>query len=74
MLHPCKSAFKAMVRDVDVSPDQEINYLYKYTSGEPGRLVDNFEKRQHRDPSKLLKNVWTELEGRFGSMAAVTCA
>ena len=42
MFHPWKSAFKAMVRDVDISPDQEINYLYKYTSGEPRRLIDNF--------------------------------
>ena len=74
MFHPWKSAFKAMVRDVDISPDQEKNYLYKYTSGEPRRLVDNFGKRQHRDPSKLLKNVWTELERRFGNMAAITCA
>ena len=37
-------------------------------------MVDSFRKRQHSDPSKLLKNVWTELEGRFGNMAAITCA
>ena len=74
IFHPWKSAFKAMVRDVDISPDQEINYLYKYTCGEPRRLVDSFRKRQHKDPSKLLKNVWTELEGRFCNMAAITSA
>ena len=46
----------------------------KQITGEPRRLVDNFRKRQHRDPSKLLKNVWTELEGRFGNTMAITCA
>lgn len=72
MFHPWKNAFKAMIQDADVSSDQEICYLHKYTRGEPQRLVDNFRKRQHNNSSKLLKELWVELERRFGNTASIT--
>ena len=55
-----------MISDTDVSSDQEINYLRKFTSG--------MRKRQHRDPMKLLESLWSELEMRFGSPAVTTNA
>ena len=55
-----------------MSATQEINYLRSFTSGEPQRLVDNYRKRQQSDPIKLLENVWSELEHRFGSAAVMT--
>ena len=63
-----------MIRDISVSPVQEINYLRSFTSGEPQKLVDNYRKRKHHDPFGLLKNLWTELERRFGSAATITNA
>ena len=72
MFYDWKRAFKAMIRDMGISPEQVINYLYKYTSGEPRRLLNSFRKRQHKDPKKLLSEVWTELESRFGNVAAIT--
>ena len=70
--HPWKTAFKAMLLDADVSPTQEINYLRSFTSGRPQRLVDNYRKRQMRDPVALLKELWDELARRFGSVAVIS--
>ena len=54
-----------MITDVSVSPVQEINYFRSFTSGEPQR------KRKHQNPCGLLKNLWAELERRFGSTATI---
>lgn len=72
LFHPWKTAFKAMLLDADVSPTQEINYLRSFTSGKPQRVVDNYWKRQMRDPIALLKELWEELERRFGSVAVIS--
>ena len=72
LLHPWKNSFKAMIEDASVSLTREINYLHNFTSSEPQRLVDNYRKRQQSDPITQLKDVWAELERRFGSAAVVT--
>ena len=72
LFHPWKTSFKAMLMDTDVSPTQEINYLRSFTSGAPQRLVDNYRKRQMRDPVALLSELWGELERRFGSAAVIS--
>ena len=74
LFHPGKAAFKAMIRDVSISSVQEINYLRSFTSGEPQKPDDNYQKRKHYDPWGLLKNLWAELERRFGSAATITYA
>ncbi|XP_068760329.1 uncharacterized protein [Montipora capricornis] len=63
-----------MISDAEVFPIQEINYLRNFTSEEPQRLVDNYRKRQQQNPSALLKDLWAELERRFGSPAVITNA
>ncbi|XP_028512827.1 uncharacterized protein LOC114574445 [Exaiptasia diaphana] len=72
LFHPWKKAFKAMLSDIDVTPDQAINYLRKFTSGEAQRVVDNYRKRQSSNPTRLLGDLWSELERRFGSPAVIT--
>lgn len=72
LFHPWKAAFKAMISDVNVYPVQEINYLRSFTSGEAQKLVDNYRKRKQHDPSRLLNNLWGELERRFGNAAVIT--
>ena len=62
-----------MLEDAGISPTQEINYLRKYTSGAPQSLVDNYRKRL-RDPVTLLRDLWAELEKRFGSPAVISNA
>ena len=72
LFHPWKSAFRAMIKDADVSPEQEINYLRSYTKGDAQKVVNNYRQRQYRDPVDALRDVWTELERRFGNTAAFT--
>ena len=74
MFHSWKRSFKAMVRDADIVPEQELNYLRSFTSGDPQQLVDNFRKRQGDNPTATLANLWGELERRFGNAAALTQA
>ena len=64
--------FKAVLIDNDVSPTQEINYLRSFTSRTPRRLVDNYRKREMRDPIALLRDLWEELERRFGSTVVIS--
>ena len=71
LFHPWKSAFRAMIKDANVSPEKEINYLRNYTKGDAQKVVNNFRQRQYRDPVAL-RDVWTELERRFGNTAAIT--
>ena len=72
LFHPWKSAFRAMVKDANLSPEKEINYLRSYTKGDAQKVVNNFRQRQYRDPVVALRDVWTELERRFGNTAAIT--
>ena len=51
-----------MIQDANVSPQQEINYLHKYTSGKVQQVVDNFRKRIQSNPVALLSDVWKELQ------------
>ena len=72
LFHPWKSAFGAMVKDANLSPEKEINYLRSYTKGDAQKVVNNVRQRQYRDPVVALRDVWTELERRFGNTAAIT--
>ena len=71
MFHAWKKAFKAMIHDADISPENKMNYLHKYTVGEPQKLVDNFRKRVDKNQSVVVRNLWLEMERRFGNMAAL---
>ena len=51
MFHPWK---RAMIRDTAISLEGELNYLYKYTTGDPRRVLDGFRKRQYSKPEILL--------------------
>ena len=74
MFHSWKRSFTAMVRDADIVPERELNYLRSFTSGDPQQLVDNFRQRQGDNPTATLANLWAELERRFGNAAALTQA
>ena len=61
-----------MIKDADVSPEMEINYLRSYTKEDAQKVVNDYRQRQYRDPGIALQDVWTELERRFGNAAAIT--
>ena len=52
----------------DVTPENEMNYFCSYTSGEPQRLVNKYRKRRPKDLPALVKELWEELERRFGNV------
>ena len=72
LFHPWKSAFRAMLKDANVSPDQEIKYLRSYTKGDAQEVINNYRQRQYRNPADALRDVWKELERRFGNTAAIS--
>jgi len=72
LFHPWRSAFKAMIKGTDVTPEQEINYLRNYRKGDAQKVVNNYRQRQYRDSVVALQDVWTELERRFGNTATIT--
>ncbi|XP_028407838.1 uncharacterized protein LOC114530418 [Dendronephthya gigantea] len=74
MFHPWKGAFNSMLRGANVTAEQEMNYLYMFTRGGSQRLVNSFRKRQYSNMSKLLKELWLELENRYGNTAIITNA
>ena len=61
-----------MIKDVNLSLEKEINYLRSYTKGDAQKVVNNFRQREYSDPVVALRDVWTELERRFGNTAAIT--
>ncbi len=71
MFHMWKSSFKGMIHDCHLSPEQEMSYMSIYTTGEPLKLVNSFRRRHTSDALKLLKDLWHELEMRFGNVAII---
>ena len=63
-----------MIKDANLSPEKEIYYLRSYTKGDAQKVVNNLRQRKYRDPVVALRDVWTELERRFGNTAAITNA
>ncbi|CAB4017795.1 Hypothetical predicted protein [Paramuricea clavata] len=74
LFHPWKGSFQAMTQDANLSPSQEIAYLRNYTKGNAQDLVNHFRKRQQDDPTVTLRELWKELERRFGNTAILTDA
>jgi hypothetical protein len=44
MFHPWKSTFQGMIESCNVIPENEMNYLCMYTTGEPRKLVNSYRK------------------------------
>lgn len=61
-----------MIQDAKLNPSQEMTYLHDYTKGNVQDLVDNYKKRQQRDPAVTVCDLWTEIEKRFGNIAVIT--
>ena len=74
MFHPWRAAFKGMIQGSDITPENKLNYLCSYTAGDPRKLVDSYRKRRHVNLEVVLKELWLELERRFGNVAIITNA
>ena len=74
LFHPWKCTFRAMVKDANLSPEKEINYLRSYTKGDVQKVEINFQQWQYRHPVVALQDVWTELERHFGNSRHHKCS
>ena len=72
MFHSWKRSLKAMIRDADIAPEQELVFLRSFTRGNPYELVANFRKRQGNCPATTLGDLWAEFGRLFGNPAALT--
>ena len=62
------------MRDADIAPEQELNFLRRFTRGNPQELVYNFRKRQGDRPATTLRDLWAEFGRLFGNPAVLTQA
>ena len=71
MFQSWKRSFKAMVRDADTAPEQELKFLRCFTRGNLQELVDNFRKRQGDSPATMLRDLWAGFGRLFDNPAAL---
>ena len=62
----------SVAKPYKLSPQPTNNLLQRYTRGSPQLLVDNYKKGQGEKATTNLKEIWADLERRFGSSAALT--
>ena len=62
----------SVAKTYKLSPQPTYNLLQRYTKGSPQLLVDNYKKGQGEKATTNLKEIWADLERRFGSSAALT--
>jgi hypothetical protein len=74
LFHPWKGSFQAMTPDANLSSSQEIAYLRNYTKRNAQDFINHFRKRQQGNPAVTLRELWKELERRFGNTAILTDA
>ena len=67
LFHPLKNAFWAMIKEADMSPVQEIDYLRFYTKGEVQKVVNNYWQRQYMDPTVALLYDWLNWRDGLGT-------
>ena len=67
-----KKVFEAMIHDANLNANQQMAYLRNYTKGKVRELVDNYRKMQNGGPTITLRELWAEMEKRFGNTAITT--
>ncbi|KAJ8047911.1 hypothetical protein HOLleu_00027 [Holothuria leucospilota] len=72
LFHPWRSSFEAMIGQACTSPIQKLTYLAKYTDGKVKELVDRYRHRYTAEPETAYRELWVELERRFGNQSNVT--
>lgn len=61
-----KAVFKNMVREVKISPSEELALMIEYTTGESKRLIQHLHNAYIVNPAEGVKESWKKLGERFG--------
>ena len=72
--HTWKTSFKTMLKDISITPQEELSLLTEYTSKESKKLVQKLCNAYIQNPAKGVVEVWIELGERFGSDVVLTKA
>ena len=67
-----KAAFKNMIREVNISPSEELALMAKHATGDSKRLIQRLRNAYIENPTEGVKECWRKLGERFGSTAVVT--
>ena len=74
--HTWETSFKTMLKDIAISPEEELSLLSEYTSKESRKLVQKLRNACIQNPAKGLgvEEVLTKLRERFGRDVVLTNA
>lgn len=69
-----KSSFKAITRELAVSPFEEIDLLIKWLGPQSAKFALSIRVANANDPKKGLEKIWERLEDRYGCPELVETA
>ncbi|XP_061170947.1 uncharacterized protein LOC133180435 [Saccostrea echinata] len=61
-----KATFKSVMRDLQVTPEEEIDFLIKFTSLSAQQQIISIKAASASNPVHGLQRIWQRLEERFG--------
>ncbi|XP_070549314.1 uncharacterized protein [Ptychodera flava] len=67
-----KRSFEATVTTACIQTSEKLDFLHKYTQGDPQKIVEDHLQRYVDDPDESYREAWIELGDRFGNSAVIT--
>lgn len=70
--HGWKESFKNMIRDINITPNEELSLIIEHTCNESKKLAQRLRNAYINKPTEGVAIVWQKLGQRFGSNAVIT--
>ncbi|XP_070533027.1 uncharacterized protein [Ptychodera flava] len=67
-----KRSFEATVTTTCIQTSEKLDFLHKYTQGDPRKFIEEHLQRYVDDPDESYREAWIELEDRFGKPVVIT--
>ena len=67
-----KESFKNMIRDIHLTPSEELSLIIEYTSNESKKLAQRLRNAYINKPTEGVEILWQKLSQRFGSNVVIT--
>lgn len=62
-----RNSFKSVMLELDAKPEEDIDFLIKYTSNSSQQQIISIKSANSHNPRRGLQRIWQRLEERFGS-------
>lgn len=72
--HTWKASFNNMIKNVTISPSEELSLLIEYTTRTSKQLVQRLRNAYIANPDKGTAELWRKLDERYGSNAVLVKA